>query len=72
MALTSMNISLSEDLMRFAAADMKEHGYASISEYLRALVREQRNQIRERQLLALVNAARPQKAVRKRIRGIKG
>ena len=66
MALVSMNIALSEELMQFAALDIKENGYASISEYLRALVREKRKQKEEQQLRALVEASRPSKVVRRR------
>ena len=65
MALTSMNIALSEDLMKFAASDMKQNGYASISEYLRALVREKRKQSEEKQLLALAGAMRSKKTARR-------
>lgn len=70
MAITSMNIALNRALMDFVMADMRENGYASISEYLRALVRERRRQRDEEQLLALLNEARarkrPSKPARKR------
>lgn len=69
MAITSMNIALNQALMDFVAADMRENGYASISEYLRALVRERRRERDEDQLLALVNEVRsrtvPPKPARK-------
>lgn len=55
MAITSMNIALNQALVDFVAADMRENGYASISEYLRALVRERRKLREEDQLLALAN-----------------
>ncbi len=58
MAITSMNIALNQALLDFVAADMRENGYASISEYLRALVRERRREREEDQLLALVNEVR--------------
>lgn len=58
MAITSMNIALNQALMDFVAADMRENGYASISEYLRALVRERRRERDEDQLVALANAVR--------------
>lgn len=63
MAITSMNIALNQALMDFVTADMKENGYASISEYLRALVRERRKQREEDRLIALLNAASSRKTV---------
>ena len=62
MAITSMNIALNQALLDFVAADMRENGYASISEYLRALVRERRRQRDEDRLLVLANEVRSQKA----------
>ena len=58
MAITSMNIALNQALMAFVAADMRENSYASLSEYLRALVRERRRQRDEEQLLAMVDDVR--------------
>lgn len=38
--MTNINISLTEDMKAFIEAQMAQEGYASASEYLRALVRE--------------------------------
>ncbi len=38
--MTTMNISLPEEMKAFIEARMTQEGYASASEYLRALVRE--------------------------------
>ena len=61
MALASMHIALNQALMDFVTADMRENGYASISEYLRALVRERRRERDEDRLLALANQVRSRK-----------
>ena len=66
MAITSMNIALNGALMDFVAADMRENGYASISEYLRGLVRERRRERDEEQLLALVNEVRSRQSLPER------
>lgn len=42
MAMTSMNISLTEDLKAFIDAQVAEGAYATSSEYVRALVRRER------------------------------
>jgi antitoxin ParD1/3/4 len=38
--MTTMNISLPEEMKAFVEAQMAQEGYASASEYLRALIRE--------------------------------
>ena len=38
--MTTMNISLPEEMKTFIEARMTEEGYASASEYLRALIRD--------------------------------
>jgi antitoxin ParD1/3/4 len=38
--MTTMNISLPEEMKAFIEAQMSQEGYASASEYLRALIRE--------------------------------
>ena len=38
--MTTMNISLPEEMKAFIEAQMAQEGYASASEYLRALIRE--------------------------------
>jgi antitoxin ParD1/3/4 len=38
--MTTMNISLPEEMKAFIESQMAEEGYASASEYLRALIRE--------------------------------
>jgi antitoxin ParD1/3/4 len=38
--MTTMNISLPEEMKHFVEAQMAQEGYASASEYLRALIRE--------------------------------
>jgi antitoxin ParD1/3/4 len=38
--MTTMNISLPEEMKEFIEAQMGQEGYASASEYLRALIRE--------------------------------
>lgn len=46
--MTTMNISLPEEMKAFIEAQMEEQGYASASEYLRALIREaQRRRARQ-------------------------
>ena len=45
--MTSMNISLPEDMKAFIDAQLNREGYASASEYLRGLIRDaQRRQAR--------------------------
>lgn len=38
--MTSMNISLPDEMRAFVEAEMGQEGYASASEYVRALIRE--------------------------------
>jgi antitoxin ParD1/3/4 len=38
--MTTMNISIPDEMKSFVEAQMAEEGYASASEYLRALIRE--------------------------------
>jgi len=38
--MTTMNISLSDEMKAFVEAQMAQEGYASASEYLRALIRD--------------------------------
>ena len=38
--MTTMNISLPDEMKAFVEAQMTQEGYASASEYLRALIRE--------------------------------
>ena len=42
-----MNISLPDDMKDWVDAQVRENGYASISEYIRFLIRQRRNQIEE-------------------------
>ena len=48
--MTTMNISLPEEMKTFVEAQMRQEGYASASEYLRALIREDQKR-RARQAL---------------------
>lgn len=41
--MATMNISLPDELKQFIDAQVTEHGYGSTSEYLRDLVRKQRD-----------------------------
>lgn len=41
--MATMNISLPDELKQFIDAQVSEHGYGSTSEYLRDLVRKQRD-----------------------------
>ena len=41
--MATMNISLPDDLKLFVDAQVAEHGYGSTSEYLRDLIRKQRD-----------------------------
>lgn len=42
-AMATMNISLPDDLKAFVDAQVAEHAYGSTSEYLRDLIRKQRD-----------------------------
>lgn len=48
--MTTMSISLPDELKAFVEAQMKQEGYASASEYLRALVYEARKRHAKREL----------------------
>jgi antitoxin ParD1/3/4 len=48
--MATMNISLPDEMKAFVEAQMAEEGYASASEYLRALIREAQKQ-RAKQML---------------------
>ena len=53
--MTTMNISVPDEMKAFVEAQMTQEGYASASEYLRALIREaqkrQAKQVLEAKLL---------------------
>lgn len=49
--MATMNISLPDELKGFIDAQVAEHGYGSTSEYLRDLIRRQRDIARLRQML---------------------
>jgi antitoxin ParD1/3/4 len=51
-AMTTMNISLPEEMKDFVEAQMATEGYASASEYLRALIREAQKRQAKRELEA--------------------
>jgi antitoxin ParD1/3/4 len=48
--MTTMNISLPEEMKAFIEAQMVEEGYASASEYLRTLIREAQKRQAKREL----------------------
>jgi antitoxin ParD1/3/4 len=50
--MTTMNISLPEEMKAFIEAQMAEEGYASASEYLRTLIREEQKRRAKRELEA--------------------
>ncbi|WP_374679906.1 type II toxin-antitoxin system ParD family antitoxin [Hydrocarboniphaga effusa] len=49
--MATMNISLPDELKSFIDAQVEEHGYGSTSEYLRDLIRRQRDALQLRQML---------------------
>lgn len=49
--MATMNISLPDDLKAFVDAQVAEHAYGSTSEYLRELIRKQRDVEKLRNLL---------------------
>lgn len=49
--MATMNISLPDELKTFIDAQVAEHGYGSTSEYLRDLIRKQRDVEHLRQML---------------------
>jgi antitoxin ParD1/3/4 len=55
--MTTLNISLPEEMKAFVEAQMAEEGYASASEYLRALIREAQRRQAKRELETKLRAA---------------
>jgi antitoxin ParD1/3/4 len=53
-SMTNMNISLPYDMKAFVEAQMAQDGYASASEYLRALIREDQKRRAKRELEAKI------------------
>ncbi len=51
---TTMNISLSEPLRHFVDEQVNEGGYSSTSDYVRALIRDQRKRAAEDKLRSLI------------------
>ena len=49
--MATMNISLPDELKQFVDAQVAEHAYGSASEYLRELIRKQRDVEKLRQML---------------------
>jgi antitoxin ParD1/3/4 len=50
--MTTMNISLPDEMKSFVEAQLAREGYASASEYLRALIREDQKRRARRELEA--------------------
>lgn len=50
-AMATMNISLPDELKQFVDAQVSEHSYGSSSEYLRELIRKQRDVEKLRNML---------------------
>jgi antitoxin ParD1/3/4 len=50
--MTTMNISLPEEMKAFVEAQMARDGFASASEYLRTLIREDQKRLARRELEA--------------------
>ena len=59
--MTTMNISVPDEMKAFVEAQMTQEGYASASEYLRALIRDA--QKRQAKRAWKPNSARPWRAV---------
>jgi antitoxin ParD1/3/4 len=55
--MTTMNISLPEEMKAFVDAQLAREGYASASEYLRALIREAQRRQAKRELEAKLREA---------------
>lgn len=49
--MATMNVSLPDDLKAFVEAQVQEHGYGSSSEFLRELIRRERDRSHLRALL---------------------
>lgn len=60
--MTTMNISLTKDLKSFVDDQVTQSGYVTSSEYMRDLLRKEKDRLRLRELL-LEAAASPQVAV---------
>jgi antitoxin ParD1/3/4 len=60
--MATMNISLSDDLKAFVDEQVSDKAYSTSSEYVRELIRREREKARLRQLL-LEGAASPQTQV---------
>jgi antitoxin ParD1/3/4 len=56
-AMTTMNISLPEEMKAFIEAQMAQEGYASASEYLRFLIREDQRRRAKQELEAKLREA---------------
>ncbi len=50
--MTTMNITMPEEMKAFVEAEMAQEGYASASEYLRALIRDAQQRQAKRELEA--------------------
>ena len=50
--MTTMNVSLPDEMKAFVEAQLAQEGYASASEYLRALIREDQKRRARRELEA--------------------
>jgi antitoxin ParD1/3/4 len=55
--MTTMNISLPEEMKAFIEAQMSQEGYASASEFLRSLIREEQRRRAKRALEAKLREA---------------
>jgi antitoxin ParD1/3/4 len=55
--MTTMNISLPEEMKAFIEAEMTQEGYASASEYLRSLIREAQKRRAKQELEAKLREA---------------
>jgi antitoxin ParD1/3/4 len=55
--MTTMNISVPDDMKAFVEAEMAQEGYASASEYLRTLIRDAQKRRAKRELEAKLREA---------------
>jgi antitoxin ParD1/3/4 len=53
-SMTTVTISMPESLRKFVATQVKRQGFGNVSEYFRALVREQQSKEADSQLEALL------------------
>jgi len=51
--MSTMNISLPDDMRAFVDEQVRAHGYATTSEYMRALIREQKDGIERLRALVI-------------------